>query len=392
MMIKKAIYLVAFLLVLASCNKEEKDLVTKVVDRLNSKNSVHFKAVQKYYYQNGSDTTNTPYEAWLVRDMNDSLRKGYVWVDNNYRPYHMVYDKGAFYLSIPPKKITTLDTDFREAFISPVDWIDVFLKPELFKKLIEKEGIKTVYSDSNYKGEKCDKIEIQIPKNKKGESRNYIYLLSKLNHFPLWSKMEKKTKDQIYLEEMTFSDVEFNKVDVDKLKENHKLILKKNPVERSSGNSETERLEKMIHIGEKAPLFEGKYYGTDKEFKLESYIGKNVIIVDFWYTHCPPCVKAMPALSELYTEYEDKGLKIFGLNSVDNQPRSLKNLNTFLRKRKLSYDVIMTQPKVDLMYKINGYPSMYVVDKKGNVRFVEIGFEEEKFEKFKKEIIHLLDE
>jgi len=141
--------------------------------------------------------------------------------------------------------------------------------------------------------------------------------------------MEKKTKDQTYLDELTFSDVEFNKVDLNKLKESHKLVLKENPVERSTSNSETERLEKMIHIGEKAPLFEGKYYGTEKEFKLENYIGKNVIIVDFWYTHCPPCVKAMPALSKFYTEYKDKGLKIFGLNSVGNQPRSLKNLNTF---------------------------------------------------------------
>ena len=390
-MIKKAVYLVVFLLALAGCNNEEKDLVSIVTDKLKNNNSVHFKAIQKYYYQNGVDTTFTPFEAWIVRDNKDSLRNGYAWVDNNYRPYHMVYNNGNFYLSIPPKKTTVLYDNFEEEFISPVDWIDIFLKPELLKELVGKAGVKTVYSEVNYKGKKCDKIEIQIPENKKGESRNYTYLLSKSHHFPLWSKMKKKTKGQIYLDELTFSDVEFNKVDLDKLKESHKLVLKENPVERSSSNSETERLEKMIHVGEKAPLFEGKYYGTDKEFKLENYIGKNVIIVDFWYTHCPPCVKAMPALSKFYTEYKDKGLKVFGLNSVDNQPRSLKNLNTFLSKRELSYEVIMTQPEVDIMYKINGYPSMYVVDKKGNVRLVEIGFEEEKFEKFKQEIIHLLE-
>ena len=338
------------------------------------------------------DTTFTPFEAWIVRDNKDSLRNGYIWVDNNYRPYNMVYDNGNFYLSIPPKKTTALYTGFTEDFISPVDWIDIFLKPELLKELVGKVGVKTFYSEVNYKGEICDKIEIQFPKNKKGESRNYTYFLSKSHHFPLWSKMEKKTKEQVYIDELTFSDIEFNQVNLTKLKESHRLVIKENPVERSGSNSETERLEKMVHIGEKAPLFKGKYYGTDKVFKLENYIGKNVIIVDFWYTHCPPCVKAMPALSQFYTEYKDKGLKIFGLNSVDNQPRSLKNLNTFLSKRNLSYDVIMTQPEVDMMYKINGYPSMYVVGKKGNIRLVEIGFEKEKFEKFKQEIIKLLEE
>jgi len=391
-MIKKVVYSVVILLALVSCNKEGKDLVSNVIDKLNSTNSVHFKVIQKYYYQNGIDTTHTPFEAWVVRNNKDSLRNGYIWVDNNYRPYHMVYDSGNFYLSIPPKKTTSLYAGFTEDFISPVDWIDIFLKPQLLKDLIDKSGVETVYSESDYKGEKCNKIEIRFPENKKGVTRNYTYLLSKTSHFPLWSKMEKKTKEQVYIDELTFSDVEFNQVNLTKLKESHRLVIKENPVERSGSNSETERLEKMVHIGEKAPLFKGKYYGTDKEFKLENYIGKNVIIVDFWYTHCPPCVKAMPALSQFHMEYKDKGLIIFGLNSVDNQPRSLKNLDNFLSKRKLSYDVIMTQPEVDMMYKINGYPSMYVVDKKGNIRLVEIGFEKEKFEKFKQEIIKLLEE
>ena len=65
-------------------------------------------------------------------------------------------------------------------------------------------------------------------------------------------------------------------------------------------------------------------------------------ILDFWYTHCPPCVKSMPYLSELYTQYKDKNVKIFGLNSVDNQPHSLEYLKTFLGKREITYYIILT--------------------------------------------------
>jgi hypothetical protein len=52
----------------------------------------------------------------------------------------------------------------------------------------------------------------------------------------------------------------------------------------------------------------------------------------------------------------------------------------------------MTAPSVDIKYKINGYPTMYVVDKSGRISFVEIGYDEEKFEVFKTHIINLLNE
>ena len=41
------------------------------------------------------------------------------------------------------------------------------------------------------------------------------------------------------------------------------------------------------------------------------------------------------------------------------------------------------------MYKINGYPSMYIIDKEGKIAFVEIGFNEEKFSKLKEKIEEL---
>ncbi len=77
----------------------------------------------------------------------------------------------------------------------------------------------------------------------------------------------------------------------------------------------------------------------------------------------------------------DDGLKIFGLNSVDNQSRSIDDLDRFLSKRDINYDIILTQPEVDIMYKVNGYPTMYVVDKDDKIAYVEIGFSEDGFRK-----------
>lgn len=388
---KLTLLLLIPLFLFTNCNKSDKDIVTNIVKEMESHQSVHFNVSRTYYYSNQPDTTVTQYEVWAVRDKSDTLRNGFVWVNNYYRPYNMIYDQGNFYLAIPPKKTTILYSAYGDDFISPMDWIDVFLDFNYLRaQVYSEEADTTIISDTEYKGEACSQIEIRFNEDKQGDKKSYTYIISKKNLVPLLAKMESKNKERVYVNELAFSDFDFDTVDFEEFKENQALVLSDNPVEPQGSDSEVARIERMLHVGDDAPLFEGKYYGSGEAFKLADHIGKSVIIVDFWYTHCPPCVKAMPALSELYSEYKDQGLKMFGLNSVDNQPRSLDNLDKFLAKRQLSYDVIMTQPAVDINYKINGYPTMYVVDKEGKISFVEIGYDEEKFEAFKEHIEQLL--
>ena len=387
---KLVLLFVISLLLFTACNETNSDFVSKIVERAKEHQSIHFKLTQKYYYANGQDTTITPFDIWAVRDNSDTIRGGYVWVDNNYRPYNMIYDAGNFYLAIPPKKTSILYANFTESLISPVDWIDVFLNPNILQDQLNDSLNNTIISDTVYQGEQCSKIVIQFPESKNGKSERYTYVLSKKHHAPVWAMMESENKDDVYFDELYFTDYEFDKVDIQKLKERQKQVLTDNPVEREGTNSELSRLERMLHIGDDAPLFGGNFYSTEEAFKLDDYIGKNVIVVDFWYTHCPPCVKAIPALSELYTNYKDQGLKVFGLNSVDNQPHSLDNLNKFLKKRLTSYDMIMIEPRVDMMYKVNAYPTMYIIDRDGKIAFAEIGFDVEKFEKFKDKLEELL--
>jgi len=389
---KLSVVLIVLLTVFSACTNSENDFVSSLSKKISEHQSVHFKVTGKYYFAEGQDTIVTPYEVWVIRDKSDTLRNGYVWVNNNYRPYNMMYESGDFYLAIPPKKTSILYPNFTEEFISSADWIDVFLKPELFKAQITDTINKVSISDTIFKGEECKKISIQFPENDNEENTIITYFISKKLNAPLFSLMKRATKDYVYFDELYFSDYRYDAVDKQKLKEKQKLVLAENPVEGNGDNSEVSRMEKMLHIGDDAPLFKGNYYSTGSDFDLSEFIGKNVIIVDFWYTHCPPCVRAMPALSELNDKYSEKGLKIFGLNSVDNQPNSLPGLKKFLEKRQISYDLIMIQPEVDMMYKVNGYPTIYVVDKEGKIAYAEIGYDPDKFEKLIEKVEGLLGE
>ncbi len=155
-----------------ACSKKEDHFVANLVKETTKIQSVHYKLTQKYYYSSGIDTVITPYEVWVMRDSKDSLRHGYVWANNYYRPYNMFYDKGDFYLAIPPKKVTLLYTHYTDDLISAVDWIDIFLNPGLLKERISDPRNTTELSDIRYFGRECKKIIIRFPEGKKKETGN----------------------------------------------------------------------------------------------------------------------------------------------------------------------------------------------------------------------------
>ena len=71
-------------------------------------------------------------------------------------------------------------------------------------------------------------------------------------------------------------------------------------------------------------------------FKLSDFRGK-VLVVDFWATYCPPCVRQVPRLAELSRKYRDKGLEVVGLTSDDRADQA--QVLEFLKKAGADYTV-----------------------------------------------------
>ena len=115
-----------------------------------------------------------------------------------------------------------------------------------------------------------------------------------------------------------------------------------------------------------------------EEISLSDFKGK-VVILDFWATWCPPCVKEIPHFNELAKEYADKGLVVFGV-SVDRDGASA--VNKFIKNKipinyplvlynKATYETYQRYLPVD---RRGGIPFTFVIDREGNIRNHYVGY------------------
>ncbi len=115
---------------------------------------------------------------------------------------------------------------------------------------------------------------------------------------------------------------------------------------------------------------------TGKDHTLKQYRG-NVVLLDFWATWCPPCRAAIPELIGLQDKYKKKGLVVLGISMDDPKRVSDKYLQAFGGKFKINYT--MLRYDIDIVSKYFGHntpslPTMYVIDREGQVKDRIIGF------------------
>ena len=107
------------------------------------------------------------------------------------------------------------------------------------------------------------------------------------------------------------------------------------------------------------------------EVSLSDFNDK-IIILDFWATWCPPCVKEIPHFIELYKEYKDQGLAILGI-SVDRQGIGI--VKAFKQKYKINYPILMANNQVVKAYgNIRGIPTTFVIDPAGKILRMYVGY------------------
>ncbi|UBH07644.1 thiol-disulfide oxidoreductase ResA [Macrococcus armenti] len=123
--------------------------------------------------------------------------------------------------------------------------------------------------------------------------------------------------------------------------------------------------EKVVKIGEKAPLFELKTLDDDK-VALKDYKGKGVIL-NFWGTWCKPCKEEMPDLNRMHKLYESKGVEVLTVH-VKDSPQQVKQFFSELPEEVDLKVALDGSNDVMNAYNANDLPNTYVIDANGVIK------------------------
>lgn len=106
---------------------------------------------------------------------------------------------------------------------------------------------------------------------------------------------------------------------------------------------------------------------------FEELKGDKLTLIDFWTTWCKPCQKSIPQLNEIYDTYQNKGVQIIGVNC--DGPRSVAKVAPYTMAHQIKYPVLV-DINSELMNDLNlaNFPTLIIVNAKGNIEFVHEGF------------------
>lgn len=122
-------------------------------------------------------------------------------------------------------------------------------------------------------------------------------------------------------------------------------------------------------VGRQAPLFTATML-DDSPFDLAEYLGKDVIILDFWATWCGPCREALPTLRSVAAQYEDQGVKLFAVNIMEN-PEVVRE---FLEITMLDVAVVMDRDDaINSLYQVQFLPQTVIIGRDGRIANVHVG-------------------
>lgn len=97
---------------------------------------------------------------------------------------------------------------------------------------------------------------------------------------------------------------------------------------------------------------------------LESLNGK-VVLMNFWFIHCKPCVAEIPDLNELKAKFKGKDV-VFLAIALDNK----KSLDKFLETHQFDFTMVPKGRELAERFKIPHYPYNVILDKTGKMHYV----------------------
>ncbi|MCW8923100.1 MAG: TlpA family protein disulfide reductase [Gammaproteobacteria bacterium] len=99
---------------------------------------------------------------------------------------------------------------------------------------------------------------------------------------------------------------------------------------------------------------------------IKEWDGK-IILLNFWATWCPPCLREIPEFVELQEKYGEQGFQVIGI-AVDNE----EDVRDYMNETEINYPIVAAESEgVELSSrygnKIGGLPYTVIINRKGEI-------------------------
>jgi peroxiredoxin len=141
-------------------------------------------------------------------------------------------------------------------------------------------------------------------------------------------------------------------------------------------------------VGKPAPDFTVKTI-DGKKVSIKSLKGK-VVVLNFWFTQCRPCVEEMPTLNKFVEKYKGNKDVVFLAPEVVAQTTK-EDVEKFLKRAPFAYQIGLGGKDAAALYQVKIFPANFVIDKQGIVRMGYVGFNPFQLEEIGKLIPKLLE-
>ena len=115
-----------------------------------------------------------------------------------------------------------------------------------------------------------------------------------------------------------------------------------------------------------APVFSASAL-DGKSYTLDELKGK-VVVLNFWFIGCKPCIQEMPDLNELVEKHKNDEVVFLGF-ALD----SAQKLKSFLKKREFDYTIVANSNSIAKEYNVGGYRTHIVIDQNSDIAFSTTG-------------------
>lgn len=115
----------------------------------------------------------------------------------------------------------------------------------------------------------------------------------------------------------------------------------------------------------------------------------SVVYLTFWASWCVPCRQEMPYLTQLWQRHHASGLQVIGINVEEDAALARQ----FAAELDLPFPLAWDQNRaVSELYRVPGFPTHFIVDRRGRIRFSGLGFNLADVEAVSQEVETLLRE